>query len=270
MPLALPTAALLAIGKDAVLSHRSAAAIWGLADPNPDTIDVTLAARNPAPTAGRPRCIASSGSTRDDITTRSNLAVTSLARTAIDFAASGDKFRVLLRRLPRRERSTGSRIARCTRRSIAYLATTAAPRSSARCSRSAATVRPLRQPSASCGSCAGRAELPQPLVNQMRNGFLVDFLWQDAEADRRSRRTRHARNEAGVRERPPAGPDPRRGRLPRDPRHLGTVAERTAGGDRRTRAGRSLAARRERYASGIPSRVNRVCTAPRSRRRTSP
>jgi very-short-patch-repair endonuclease len=177
MPLALPTAALLAIGEDAVLSHRSAAAIWSLADPDPDTIDVTLAARNP----GRRRGVRVHRVKRlhpGDITARSNLAVTSLARTAIDFAGratSSECYRAFgearakhrltdrglqaaLDRLPRNDR--GAAIVRSMLASGATYDRSEAER----------IMRKLCR----------RAELPQPLVNQMRNGFLVDFLWQAA------------------------------------------------------------------------------------------
>ena len=177
MPLALPAAALLAIGEGAVLSHRSATAIWGLADPDPDTIDVTLAARNP----GRRRGVRVHRVKRlhpGDITTRSNLAVTSLARTAIDFAGqatSSECYRAFgearakhrltdralqaaLDRLPRNDR--GAAIVRSMLASGATYDRSEAER----------IMRKLCR----------RAELPQPLVNQMRNGFLVDFLWQAA------------------------------------------------------------------------------------------
>ena len=43
VPLAIESAALLCFGEDTVLSHRTAAALWGLVDPRPRTIDLTVA-----------------------------------------------------------------------------------------------------------------------------------------------------------------------------------------------------------------------------------
>src|SRR5438270_13190059 len=80
MPLALPRAALRSSGPDAVLSHRSAAAIWGLADRDPDTIDVTVVCRNPHPRQGV-RLHRVTHLQRADTTTRSNLRLTALPRT---------------------------------------------------------------------------------------------------------------------------------------------------------------------------------------------
>jgi predicted transcriptional regulator of viral defense system len=45
--LTLLTAAVAACGPDAVLSHRSAAELWGLLEPRPGDIDVTVVGRNP-------------------------------------------------------------------------------------------------------------------------------------------------------------------------------------------------------------------------------
>ena len=52
MPLVHQSAALLSLGPTAVLSHRSAAAVWGFAEAHPQVIDVTVIGRCPRPRPG--------------------------------------------------------------------------------------------------------------------------------------------------------------------------------------------------------------------------
>ena len=52
MPRARETAALLSCGSDAVLSHRSAASIWGFIKPWRGSVDVTVVGRDCGPRAG--------------------------------------------------------------------------------------------------------------------------------------------------------------------------------------------------------------------------
>jgi very-short-patch-repair endonuclease len=77
-------AALLACGDGSVISHRSAAALWGLIDQAPTTIDVTVRRghRRTKPGIGLHRNRLS----ERDIRTRHGLLVTSPARTVIDLA----------------------------------------------------------------------------------------------------------------------------------------------------------------------------------------
>jgi predicted transcriptional regulator of viral defense system len=85
MPLAKPSAALLSLGPTATLSHRSAAALWGFAEPNPLSIDVTVRG-NRRPRKGvrlhRVRTL-----NAEDVTVHKNLRITTPARTLIDFAS---------------------------------------------------------------------------------------------------------------------------------------------------------------------------------------
>jgi predicted transcriptional regulator of viral defense system len=83
-------AALLAIGPASLLSHRSAAAAWGLAARDEKRIDVTVIDRNPRPREGV-RIYHVKALAPADIATKSNLRITSPARAMIDFAtqASG-------------------------------------------------------------------------------------------------------------------------------------------------------------------------------------
>ena len=81
-------AALLAVGRAAVLSHRSAGALWGLlrADGDADAVDVTVAGRQPGARAGvrvhRVRTLDPC-----EVATRDGLAVTTPARTLLDLSA---------------------------------------------------------------------------------------------------------------------------------------------------------------------------------------
>jgi very-short-patch-repair endonuclease len=77
-------AALLACGEGAVLSHLSAAAVWGLTDPRP-TIDVTVPRRR-RPRPEGIRVHRPSSLTAHETRSRHGLRVTSPTRTLIDLA----------------------------------------------------------------------------------------------------------------------------------------------------------------------------------------
>jgi hypothetical protein len=83
-------AAVLAAGEGAVLSHRSAAALWGIRDSAPRRIDVT------APRDVRRAGIRVYGSklAPDEVTTQEGIPVTTPARTLLDLAALLDEHRL--------------------------------------------------------------------------------------------------------------------------------------------------------------------------------
>jgi predicted transcriptional regulator of viral defense system len=88
LPLTSEAAALLACGASAVLSDRSAAAVWELCPPTDDVVEVTA----------RPTVRQREGITIHrrrlaprDTTRREGLAVTTPARTLLDLAASGTR-----------------------------------------------------------------------------------------------------------------------------------------------------------------------------------
>ena len=174
VPLMRPTAAVLSVGPNAALSHRSAAAVWGLAEPDPQVIDVTVIGRNPRPREGvRLHRVKS----LPDITTQSNLRITTPARTLIDFAsqcrsseladAFGDarakrlltdaKLNAALKRAP--SNHPGAAVVRAMLREGGTYDRSAAER----------LMRTLCR----------QADLPQPLTNVMVHGHVVDFLWPD-------------------------------------------------------------------------------------------
>lgn len=85
MPLALETAAMLACGQGAVLSHRSAGAIWGFIDRARGPVDITVAGRDCGARKGvRLRRTIRLG--REDVRHREGLRVTAPARTFLDLA----------------------------------------------------------------------------------------------------------------------------------------------------------------------------------------
>ncbi len=81
-------AALLAVGPDAVLSHRSAAAIWRLLEPwLHEPVDVTVVGRNPGRSKGI-RIHRSLSLSPGDLRQRQGMRVTSPLRTLMDLAAT--------------------------------------------------------------------------------------------------------------------------------------------------------------------------------------
>jgi very-short-patch-repair endonuclease/predicted transcriptional regulator of viral defense system len=174
MPLVWESAALLSLGEDAVLSHRSAAAIWGLAQPNPEVIDVTVIGRRPH---GREGVRVHYAKTLSDVTTHSNLRITTPARTLIDFASQVTTSELVAAFGDARAKRlvTDAKLTPALKR---------APKNHA----GAAIVRRMFDEGGTYdrseaerlirGLCK-QAQLPQPLTNIMLNGHLVDFFWPD-------------------------------------------------------------------------------------------
>jgi very-short-patch-repair endonuclease len=185
-------AATLACGPNAVLSHRSAAALWGIREDDRSSIDVTAPnRRGRIPNGIEAHRDASLGD--EDRTTLSGIPCTSLARTLLDLAAvipvwelrkalsEAEVLRLLdlvsLRRLIRRSRG---------RRGVARLRMLLDEiHPETKRTRSEMERRFLRL-------CA-RAQLPQPEVNVSLDvegrRLMPDFLWRSAnlivEADSR-------------------------------------------------------------------------------------
>ncbi|MEA2363175.1 MAG: hypothetical protein QOD71_2320 [Thermoleophilaceae bacterium] len=77
-------AAVLACGPDAVLSHRSAAVLWGILEGSPASVDVTA----PRELAGRAGiCVHKASLADDERTVEAGIPVTTVARTLLDLAA---------------------------------------------------------------------------------------------------------------------------------------------------------------------------------------
>jgi very-short-patch-repair endonuclease len=78
-------AAVLACGPESVLSHRSAAALWGIRRPGGGAIDVTLRPKSRPPPGVKRH--ASKLLPSDEVTVRDGIPVTTVPRTVLDLAA---------------------------------------------------------------------------------------------------------------------------------------------------------------------------------------
>lgn len=193
-------AAVLAVGDQAVLSHQSAAALWGIVQDRRATVDVTVPAGR---TRSRPGIEIHRGEAliAEDATVQDGIPCTALPRTLLDVAAVVDR-RTLQRTIDRAEelrlfdltaiqqllaRSRGQRGAH-------LLKTTLTAHAGPTTTRSAAEERFL--------AVIEDHRLPQPEINawiplEEGSGYSPDFLWRDAhlivEIDGR---THHARRTA--------------------------------------------------------------------------
>lgn len=169
-------AAVLACGDEAMLSHRSAAALWGIGTELPGCIDVSLRRRCRLcrPTLrirSRPKLAA------EDIAFRDNIPVTTPARTLVDVATEIPPLRLeravneadkrdlidpesLRAALDRYAGEPGVRILRELLDERTFLLSDSALE---------ILFRPI----------AEAAGLPPPRTRQMVNGFEVDFFWPD-------------------------------------------------------------------------------------------
>jgi hypothetical protein len=169
-------AAVLAGGKGAALSHRSAAALWGIGREEPRVIDISLTRRTRLRRAGL-RVHARPALPGADIVCRNGIPVTTVVRTVVDLASElgpttvertineADKHGLID---PETLRVTlddyaGEPGIQLLRRLL--------DRHTFRLSDSDLEIifRPI----------AASAGLPLPLSKQMLNGFEVDFFWPD-------------------------------------------------------------------------------------------
>jgi very-short-patch-repair endonuclease len=178
LPLVRPTAALLSTGHGAVISGRSAAAVYGLTDPDPDVIDVTVIGRKVRPRRGmtihRLTALAPA-----DIAKKDNLTLTSPARTLIDFAqhAADDEL----------SNAFGeARAKRLVSDASLKAALARAPRNHPGAARIRRWIEedPGRTHERSKAERLMRqhlqaAQLPQPLANVKLHGYLADFVWPE-------------------------------------------------------------------------------------------
>jgi predicted transcriptional regulator of viral defense system len=193
------TAAVVASGHGALLSHRSAAALWGLARREGREVDVTVARlghRRPG-IALHSRCKVEPA----DIASHNGIPCTSVARTLVDYAATVDRGK-LVRAIDRAEElrlfdlaEVRETLRRCQRRRGAPLLR--------------AVLADYDGPVETSNFAEDRflalvdgARLPRPLVNSWMplaegSGYRPDFYWPDArlivEVDGR---THHARRRA--------------------------------------------------------------------------
>lgn len=172
-------AAVLALGPAALLSHRDAAALWGMRTTDRAAIDVTIATRDGR---RRRRGITTHRCRIDpeDRTVREGIPVTSIPRTLLDVAAilsptqlqrvyeKAERLRVLDVRAVQEllERSNGRRGVGTVRDLLAY---DPAPASEASSELELRFLDLIRE-----------AGLPPPQVNVLVEGFVVDAYWPSA------------------------------------------------------------------------------------------
>jgi very-short-patch-repair endonuclease len=173
-PMARTRAAAIACGDDAVISHRSAAVLFGLLPDRGGDVDVTVVGRNAHRQAGivihRVSAIA-----RQDVTSVRGLRVTSIARTICDLAATesrDDVMRAFQEALYRRvvtPRALAAVLAREPRRKGAPVIHSLIddPRMT-RSQRERLLLKLIDQ-----------AQLPKPVSNVHVHGHLVDVFWPD-------------------------------------------------------------------------------------------
>lgn len=167
-------AATLACGDGAVLSHRSAAALWGLL-PAGLPIHVTVPGRRGSGASGialhRPRELAFA-----DCAERGGIPVTTLPRTLVDLAAVADQG-TIARAVEEADRLQLLEIGAL----VAVRRRLAGRRGVRRLDRVLIQLHPS-EPTRSelerrFASLCRRERLPAPSVNALAGGFEVDFLW---------------------------------------------------------------------------------------------
>jgi very-short-patch-repair endonuclease len=163
--------ALLACGDGAVLSHRSAGALWGLVARGPAEIDVTLVARRRAGHAGIR--IHRAPLPPQDVMRRLDLAVTSPLRTLLDLSAvvSRDELHRAVNEAQVQRLVTADEIRRALGPRRGVRALRDAVGDEPRVTRSDIERRML--------ALVRRVGLPLPATNVVVAGHEVDFLWPE-------------------------------------------------------------------------------------------
>lgn len=171
-PMARARAAALACGPDAVVSHRSAACLFGLLPETTGDVDVTIPGRHQAPRPGIRRHRVKS-LPRHHVTNANGIRVTSIARTICDLAATESArateqaFQEALYREIVTDKALKAVLAREPRRrgSPVIRALLNNP-SLTRSERERRILRLIKD-----------AQLPKPLTNVPLNGYKADVFW---------------------------------------------------------------------------------------------
>jgi very-short-patch-repair endonuclease len=161
-------AAVLACGLDAVLSHRSAAALWRIVPRWQWPVDVT------APTRRRHPGIRVHRSQRAETTTRQGIPTTTPAQTLLDLADVLDD-RALARAV-----NEAYVLRLTTPQALAALLTRCPGRRTSRLTPHTTAANPTRSPlEDDFLRFVKRHRLPTPEVNQRIAGHEVDFVWRE-------------------------------------------------------------------------------------------
>jgi very-short-patch-repair endonuclease len=170
-------AAVLACGRGAVLSHRSAASLWRLVPNAATTIDITVVGRKCASRRGiRVHCVAALG--RRDVRKLGGIPVTAPARTILDLAAVVPPRELVravaeadTRRLAPRAQLLSLLARAGARPGVGVLRSLLDRDAKPALTRSEAEERLL--------ALIRSAELPEPELNVRIGRHEVDFLWRD-------------------------------------------------------------------------------------------
>ena len=173
-PMARARAATLACGADTVVSHRSAACLFGLLPDIGGDIDVTIAGRSQAPRPGIRRHRVKE-LPRQDVTTINGLKLTSIARTICDLAATESA------------RDTERAFQEALFRDKTIDRALAAVLKHERRRRGAPVIRSLLHDPRLTRSDRERrilkliaqAQLPRPLTNVPLHGYVADVFWPE-------------------------------------------------------------------------------------------
>ena len=170
-------AAILACGPNAVLSHRSAAALWALVEGRSRDVDVTAPGRTRSGQAGI-RLHRVHRLSREDRLVRDGIHVTTVARTLLDLAE------VVTAQALNRAVGHAGRLHRLDLGAIERLCARSPGRRGLKPLRAAlATYEPLTRSELERHflDVCQEAGLPKPAVNTHAAGFEVDALWQQQQ-----------------------------------------------------------------------------------------
>lgn len=177
LPGALELAAVLACGADALVSHRSAALLWGVTNVVQEDVEISVVGRHCTHDGIRVHRIGELDPR--DRTLNGGIPVTSAARTIIDFAvgAAPDELEWALAEARAKRLVTDRELSAAldragTRAGVGIVRWALRRDGGPRLTRSEAERRLLRLIRA--------AKLPEPRANARVAGFEVDFLWSQA------------------------------------------------------------------------------------------
>ena len=169
-------AAVLACGEDAMLSHRSAAALWGIGTERRGLVDVTVRRRDKPRRTGllvRARPMLS----LRDVTLRNGIPVTGIVQTLIDLATELDSFAT------ERAINEADKHDLIDPEDLRLALNGYAGRPGAPALRRILDKRTFRLSDSHLEvlfrPIAAAAGLPPPLTQRMVNGYRVDFFWPD-------------------------------------------------------------------------------------------
>ncbi|MEA2356744.1 MAG: hypothetical protein QOI62_4 [Solirubrobacteraceae bacterium] len=172
-------AAVLACGESAVLSHASAADLWGMrssASPVPDvSVPRPARVRRPGIRVHSPRLLEA-----DEVTEHDGLPITTPARTLLDLAATGLKGRPLEAALDHAERRLQLDWAEVARLLDRYPLRRGSPTLAATLSRYApGSVETLSELEEIVLGLCDEFAIPRPQVNRIIEGKCRDFYWPE-------------------------------------------------------------------------------------------